>query len=88
MSGHALGLTHPHVQWVPGFLPRDETTGARGNHSSPASAEANNGWSCTSALPIVRDSFTFHNNDNNNNNEHVHTSVFCPRGTFGQKALV
>jgi len=81
MSGHALGPTHPHVQWVPGFLPGDEITGARVNLSSAASADANNGCSYTSALPIClqgvdRDSFTFHNDDgdddddddNNNNN--------------------
>jgi hypothetical protein len=66
-SRPALGLTQPHIQWVPGVLflgvkrPRCEA-----DHSPPSSAVVKNAWSYTSTptrlhgmVLKARDNFTF-----------------------------
>ena len=43
-------FSQPPVQWYRELFPRNKAAGTS-NHSPPSSAEINNGWSCTSALP-------------------------------------
>jgi hypothetical protein len=45
MSIPPVGPTHPHIHWVPGFLPQVKRPGRKADHSRPVGTEVKKDWS-------------------------------------------